>query len=72
MNRFGGVSQPMMPRVARWLFVKDRLALATAFRKWAKEPELKRIVVSHGDVLDVDPQSVLNRIAQDIAGKAGS
>ena len=67
-----GVSRPMMPRVGRWMFVKDRRALAGAFRKWAKEPELKRIVVSHGDVLNIDPQTVLNRIAQDLAGKAGS
>jgi hypothetical protein len=63
-----GVSRPMMPRVGRWMFVKDGKALAAAFRKWAKEPELTRIVVSHGNVIDTKPAAVLERIARDLGG----
>lgn len=29
-----GVDRPRMPRVGKWIFVKDRKALAAAFRKW--------------------------------------
>lgn len=63
-----GVSRPMMPRVGKWMFVEDRKALAGAFRKWASEPNLTRIVVSHGDVIDDEPPAVLERIARELDG----
>jgi len=63
-----GVSRPMTPWVVRWKIVKDRKALATAFRKWAKEPELARIVVSHGDVIASEPRVVLERMVRDLTG----
>ncbi|WP_192244625.1 hypothetical protein [Mesorhizobium silamurunense] len=63
-----GVSQPQIPRVVRWMFVKDKKALATAFRKWADEPDLKRVIVSHGDVIADEPRKVLQRVAADLDG----
>jgi hypothetical protein len=61
-----GVNRPMMPRVGKWMYVKDKKALASAFRAWAKEPDLKRIVVSHGDVIDAEPRGVLEGIAREL------
>jgi hypothetical protein len=61
-----GVSRPQIPRVGKWMFVKDRKALATAFRKWADEPDLERIVVSHGDVVVDEPRKVLRRVADNL------
>jgi len=61
-----GVSGPRIPRVGKWMFVKDKRALAAAFRKWADNPALKRIVVSHGDVIGNEPRKVLQRVAADL------
>ena len=61
-----GVNRPQMPPVGKWLFVKDRKALAGAFRKWAKEPGLARVIVSHGDVIVDEPREVLERVAAEL------
>ena len=49
------------------LFVKDPAATAAALRAWAQEPQLTRIVVSHGDVITAAPRETLTRIAADVA-----
>ncbi len=61
-----GVKEPEMPWVGEKMFVKDKGALALALRGWAAEPGLRRIVVSHGDVIDDDPAGVLERIAAEL------
>lgn len=61
-----GVNRPRMPRIGKRMFVKDANALASAFRSWAKEPGLERIVVSHGDVIVDSPGQVLERVAADL------
>lgn len=58
-----GVSEPRMPRVGKWFFVKDAKALAGQFRAWAAITDLRRIIVSHGDVIEHDPKGVLLRVA---------
>ena len=63
-----GVDRPRMPRVGKWMFVKDRKALAAAFSKWASEPGLVRIVVSHGDVIADEPRKILAQMAVDLRG----
>lgn len=63
-----GVSRPQMPWVGRRMFVEDRQALAAAFRAWADEPHLARIIVSHGDVIERDPKDVLRRVADELEG----
>jgi hypothetical protein len=63
-----GVKEPQMPWVGKKMFVKDVAAVAAALRAWAAEPALKRIVVSHGDVITDRPREVLERIAADVAG----
>ncbi|MDY0746325.1 hypothetical protein SNE35_17570 [Paucibacter sp. R3-3] len=61
-----GVKEPEMPWVGEKLYVKDKEALALALLQWSTEPALRRIVVSHGDVIDSEPNRVLERIADEL------
>lgn len=61
-----GVSKPQIPHVGKWMFVKDKQALATAFRNWADDSSLKRIIVSHGDVIEDNPRQVLQQAANSL------
>ncbi|NUT00482.1 MAG: hypothetical protein HOP96_05860 [Sphingomonas sp.] len=61
-----GVRRPQMPRVGKRLFVTDLKALANGFRELAELPELKRIIVSHGDVMTDDPAGELRRVADSL------
>ena len=63
-----GVTRPRMPWMGRRMFVKDAPALAAAFRAWAAEPGLERVIPSHGDVIADDPKAVLERVATDLSG----
>ena len=62
-----GVKEPQMPWLGEKLFVKDPSDTAAALRAWAQEPQLTRIVVSHGDVIAAAPRETLTRIAADVA-----
>jgi hypothetical protein len=57
-----GVHGPRMAREVRWLFVKDKAALAKQLRAWADIPRLERLIVSHGDIVD-RPQEALRAVA---------
>ena len=61
-----GVDRAKVPWLGRRMFVEDQAALAAAFRRWAADPALTRIVVSHGDVIADDPGGVLARAALDL------
>jgi hypothetical protein len=61
-----GVRRPQMPWVGRRMFVKDGQALATGLRRWAADPDLVRIVVSHGDVIVERPAGVLEAVAAEL------
>jgi hypothetical protein len=63
-----GVKQPQVPREVKWLFLKDKSALASQLREWAAMPELKRLIPSHGDVID-GPRLTLERIADGLASR---
>jgi hypothetical protein len=58
-----GVKRPQMAREVRWLLVKDKAALAVQLRGWADDPSLKRLIVSHGEIIDEHPETVLRSIA---------
>lgn len=60
-----GVKRPRTSRPVRRAFVEDGEAVAAQFRRWAALPGLERIIVSHGDVIDVAPAAALERAAQD-------
>jgi hypothetical protein len=61
-----GVSRPKVPWLGKRLFVKDRPALAAWLRKMSEEPDLARIVVSHGDVVSDQAAAVLSRAADEM------
>ena len=58
-----GVHGPRMTREVRWLFVKDKAPLAKQLRAWAEIPGLRRLIVSHGEVIEQAPQEVLRNVA---------
>jgi hypothetical protein len=60
-----GVKRPRVPRVVKRAMIADRKGLAEQFRKWSRLPELRRIVPSHGDVID-RPVPSLQRMAMDL------
>jgi hypothetical protein len=58
-----GVKGPQVPRIVKRMMVKDKMALAGQFRAWADDPQLQRIIVSHGEIIDTDPAGVLRTLA---------
>jgi len=52
-------------RPARWFFVKDKAALAAQLREWSKLEGLRRLIPSHGDIVD-RPAAALERIARSL------
>ena len=61
-----GVKRPRMPRIGKRMFVTDEKELANDFRELGALPKLKRIVVSHGDVIADDPAGALRQAAKDL------
>ena len=47
--------------------VKDKDALRDQLELWSRLPSLKRVIVSHGDIIATDAAQVLDRIAKDLA-----
>ena len=58
-----GVKAPQVPRAVKRLLVESPQALAAQFRDWAADSALKRIIVSHGEPIEVDPASALRKLA---------
>jgi hypothetical protein len=60
----GSSGGPRVTRIARTFIVKDRRALARRFVALANgTPDLMRVVVAHGDIIDHEPAEVLRRVA---------
>jgi hypothetical protein len=67
MSRLMGFGpRPRITRAATRFFIKDKAALAAQLREWADIPGLKRIIPSHGDIID-RPAATLRRIADSLA-----
>jgi hypothetical protein len=63
-----GVDRPRTSRPVRRMFVAEPKKVAQQFRDWAAIHGLRRIIVSHGDVVEqgpCGPQAALERAAQD-------
>lgn len=54
---------PRVPRLIRWLVVKDRRAFRAHLERLAETPDLRRVIVSHEDVIDVNPGGALRQAA---------
>jgi hypothetical protein len=52
-----------MAREIKWLLVKDKAALAAQLRAWADIDDLRRLIVSHGEIIDGAPDRRLRAIA---------
>jgi len=59
--------KPQVPRMFVARVVKDRTEVAAQFRQWAVVPDLRRIVVSHGDIIERDAGAVLSGLADRLA-----
>lgn len=60
-----GVKRPQTPRIVRRSFVQDGQAAGRQFRALAAIPQLRRIIPSHGDIIDRAPADALRRAAAD-------
>ena len=52
-----------VPGPVKLLLGKHKSEVALQFRRWAEREDLRRIIVSHGDTIDVDPRGTLRRLA---------
>jgi hypothetical protein len=63
-----GLSEPQVPRVVKHRLIDDPRALAGQFRAWAAEPKLRRVIVSHGDVIEEGAREILLKLAEKLEG----
>jgi hypothetical protein len=56
-------NEPHVPIPVRVTMINDKAALAAQFRQWAELASLKRILVSHGSIIEDDPRGALRKLA---------
>ena len=61
-----GTRRPAVPRPIRARLVEDPASVAWQFEKWAGIPGLRRIVPSHGEIIDQQPAAELSRLSQSL------
>jgi hypothetical protein len=59
--------EPHLPPVIKLRQVKDEEALRAQLERWAELPNLRRVVVSHGNIITNDAGPLLRRIAEELA-----
>jgi len=62
LMKFAG-DEPHIPGPVQRKLVEDKAALVGQLMAWSHLPSLRRIVVSHGDVIEDDPPEALRRLA---------
>lgn len=68
MKWIGSSGGPRVTGIGKLMMVADRATLADSLRGLADTPGLKRLVMSHGDIIDAGAPEVLRRVAADLAG----
>jgi hypothetical protein len=58
-----GDDTPQIPAVEKLLMVDNRKQLRQQFLEWAAIPDLRRILVAHGEPIEADPAGVLRDLA---------
>jgi hypothetical protein len=58
-----GDASPVIPLVERALLVKNKAQLRQQFLDWAAIPDLRRIIMSHGEPIETRPAAVLRELA---------
>lgn len=59
--------EPHVSPFVRMRKVKDKGALKAQLERWSRLPDLKRVIISHGNIIADDAAHVLRRIAEDLA-----
>jgi hypothetical protein len=59
--------EAQVPAVAKLAVIDDTQALRTQLLQWAEIESLKRILVSHGSMIDENPHQVLRELADTLA-----
>ena len=59
--------EPRIPTMVELREIKDKPALRGQLERWARIPDLNRIIVSHGQIVTRDAPGVLDRLAQSLA-----
>lgn len=62
--RLLGFAGPRTPPLFKLLFVKDKAALRAKYEAWASVPGLKRLVPTHGDVVESGAAELLRAAAR--------
>jgi hypothetical protein len=57
---------PRVSRVMRWLVVGDKAAFRAHLERLAETPHLRRLIVSHLDMVDVNPGGALRQAASTV------
>jgi hypothetical protein len=63
---FGG-DRPQIPLAEKVLMVGDKAKLRQQFLDWASLPDLRRVIVSHGDPIEANPAAALRDLAETLA-----
>jgi hypothetical protein len=59
--------EPQIPNIIKLRAIKDKPALRQQLERWAQIGDLKRIVVSHGELVENNAGAVLNELARELA-----
>jgi hypothetical protein len=59
--------EPKIPGLIAMKDIKDKPALREQLEEWSKLYSLKRIIVSHGDIIEREPSRVLHDLAKELA-----
>jgi hypothetical protein len=60
--------EAQVPGPVKLTLGKHKAEVAQQFRNWAERGDLRRIIVSHGDSIEVDPSGVLRKLAASLTG----
>jgi hypothetical protein len=55
--------EAQVPGPVKLTLGKHKAEVASQFRRWAERDDLRRIIVSHGDPIEVDPRGALRKLA---------
>jgi len=58
----GPTGQPSVPRISRWMIVKDKKKFMEHIGEMAS-PDLRRVIVTHGDMIRDQPAETLKTVA---------
>ena len=58
--------EPHIPFPVKLKEVKDKAAVSAQLERWARLPDLQRVIISHGNIITEAPAAVLDRISTEL------